>query len=375
MDIIISNAKELVDNGSQPSIEAAIQYVLNEGIFGIEGTQGGSTLNIASFEKLITLSNIPETIVSGEGTCCPDCNIYYLGNILRFLQYAETYTGGPLNCCLNTFIGVESRIVLQESIGALPQTCCNNFNSCINEILSLHKNDCYDCEDNFLNELDIILGAASNIQSGIVEYGTINGRSLLCDLITALKTNGLIEAGGDNCSTLSLLRSTLAIGIFVWCEKTCNLATEDNEPILTENSENIQPEVCPEETITTTTTTTIFPPPGGQSVQVLIGYQTTSPVEDIVLSNTLEDFCIFINNVANDNINGGLVFDYTTYYYVSSNNTLYNLVTNSIAEDGYYFIAPYGVLKVINGLVQVIQDQAEVFEICNITTTTTTTTI
>jgi hypothetical protein len=259
MDIIISNAKELVDNGSQPNIEAAIQYVLNEGIFGIEGTQGGPTLNIASFEKLVTLSNIPETIVPGEGTCCPDCNIYYLGNVFRFLQYIELYEG-PLNCCLNTFIGVEPRLLLQELIVVglgleYPQTCCNNFNSCINEILSLHKNDCYDCEDNFLNELDKILGATSNIQSGIVEYGTINGRSLLCDLITALKTNGLIEAGGDNCSTLNLLRSTLAIGIFVWCEKTCNLVTEDNEPILTENSENIQPEVCPEETTTTTTTT------------------------------------------------------------------------------------------------------------------------
>lgn len=254
MDIIISNAKELVDNGSQLSISAALQYVLNEGIFGIEGTQGGSTLNIASFEKLVTLSNIPETIVSGEGTCCPDCNIYYLGNILRFLQYAETY-GGPFNCCLNTFIGVEPRIVLQESIGALPQTCCNNFNSCINEILSLHKNDCYDCEDNFLNQIESILGGAGLLEGGIVEYGTINGRSLLCDLITALKTNGLIEAGGDQCLTLDILRYILGIGIFVWCEKTCNLATEDNEPILTENSENIQPELCPEETTTTTTTT------------------------------------------------------------------------------------------------------------------------
>jgi uncharacterized protein (TIGR02145 family) len=156
----------------------------------------------------------------------------------------------------------------------------------------------------------------------------------------------------------------MAQGVYDLLQETLKLTTNLNKQLCCEGSLPL-----------TTTTTTIFPPPGGESVTVLIGYQTISPVEDIVLSNTLEDFCIFVNNVLNNNINGGagFVFDPTTYYYISSTNTLYNLVTNSIAEDGYYFVFPGVVFKVINGLVQVIQSEAEFLEICNITTTTTTT--
>jgi uncharacterized protein (TIGR02145 family) len=97
---------------------------------------------------------------------------------------------------------------------------------------------------------------------------------------------------------------------------------------------------------------------------------------DIRFETGKNQFGIFINNTLNNNINpeSGIILDQTTYYYVSSNNTLYNLVTNSIAEDGYYLALSIGVIfQVINGLVQVINDN-DLFQLCNITTTTTTTT-
>ena len=121
---------------------------------------------------------------------------------------------------------------------------------------------------------------------------------------------------------------------------------------------------------TTTTTTTSIIPPGAVPVPVLIGYETISPVEDIVVSNTLEDMCIFANNAINNNITpGSAIIDQTTYYFDPETDILYNSVTNTFAEDGYYLSE--GIFQVIDGLIQVIDDP---FELCGITTTTTTTT-
>jgi hypothetical protein len=148
----------------------------------------------------------------------------------------------------------------------------------------------------------------------------------------------------------------MAQGIYDLLQETLKLTT------------NLNKQLCCEPTPpSTTTTTTTFIPPGGILVTVLIGYQTISPVEDIVLSNTSEDTCIFVNNILNANINfeSGIIFDQTTYYYVSSTDTLYNLVTNSIAEDGYYYTSSGGFIQVINGLVQVVNDN-DLFELCNI---------
>jgi hypothetical protein len=121
-------------------------------------------------------------------------------------------------------------------------------------------------------------------------------------------------------------------------------------------------------TTTTTTTTTLIIPPGAFPITVLIGYETISPVEDIVVSNTLEDMCIAISNLINFNINpGSAIFDQTTYYFDPETDILYNSVTNTFAEDGYYL--GDAILQVIDGVVQIIDP----YEICGITTTTTTT--
>jgi hypothetical protein len=117
----------------------------------------------------------------------------------------------------------------------------------------------------------------------------------------------------------------------------------------------------------TTTTTTTFIPPGAIQFPVVIEYETISPVEDIVVSNTLEDVCIAINNLINQNINS-VIFDETTYYFDSETLILYNSVTNTFAEDGYYIGDEF--LQVVDGVAQIIEDPLEV---CGITTTTTTT--
>jgi hypothetical protein len=122
---------------------------------------------------------------------------------------------------------------------------------------------------------------------------------------------------------------------------------------------------CP---TTTTTTTTTFIPPGAIQFPILIGYETILPVEDIVVSNTLEDMCLFVNNSNNENVNpDSLIVDGTTYYFDPETYILYNSVTNTFAEDGYYTGEPF--LQVIDGLAQIINP----FVLCVITTTTTTT--
>ena len=122
---------------------------------------------------------------------------------------------------------------------------------------------------------------------------------------------------------------------------------------------------------TTTTTTTIVIPPGAIQFPILIGYETILPVEDIVVSNTLEDMCLFVNNLNNENVNpDSLIVDGTTYYFDPETYILYNSVTNTFAEDGYYLSD--AILYVTNGLAEILTTE-DFVELCNFTTTTTTT--
>ena len=120
---------------------------------------------------------------------------------------------------------------------------------------------------------------------------------------------------------------------------------------------------------TTTTTTTTVIPPGAIPLPILIGYQTISPPENIVVSRSLESLCLVVTNIINYNVdlNSGVV-DYTTYYIDFDNSMMYNSVTNTFAEDGYYFTE--GIFYVTNGLFE----QVNPYVVCSITTTTTTST-
>jgi hypothetical protein len=243
MDTIVSTAKELFESGSQPSIGAAIQYVLNEGIFNIP-VSSTTSLNITSLvTSLPFLSSITQF---EQGTCCPDCNIYYLGSLGHFQQYYDSLIPSLSSCCLNIFSDVETKILLQEVYTNnefdFPELCCNNFNSCINDILASYKVDCYSCNnDGFLKQLEYLL------ESPIIEYGTIGGKSIVCDFLTALINNN-IDIDNDDCLFLSLLVELLQWGVVVWCKEFCDtvLAAEDNDEILTENNKNIQIEDCPQ---------------------------------------------------------------------------------------------------------------------------------
>ena len=132
------------------------------------------------------------------------------------------------------------------------------------------------------------------------------------------------------------------------------------------------PTVTPTVTPTNTPTpTTIFIPPGAVPIPVLVGYQTLSPVENIVISTSLEDMCLSFYNLSIDNINiESQVVDTTTYYFDFDTLTLYNSVTNTFAEDGYY-LTDAGILYVTNGLSEILTLE-ELLGLCpNITPTPT----
>jgi hypothetical protein len=248
MDIIVSKAKELVDSGTSPGYQSALYTILDQGI--VLPITGGCNINIISLPQ--SFNYFPTTQIC-ENTCCTDCNVYYLTDINNFNQYGSSMISFSNPCCVNTFMGIERNVLFQQYLSAenitLPETCCNNFQECVEDIITIPYSDCYDCQgkSGYEKQIDLLLDA------GIIEIGTINGRSILCDYLQALLDNE-IDLIGD-CSAIDYLISLLNSGVAIWCEETCNLATEDNELILTENSENIQPELCPEETTTTTTTT------------------------------------------------------------------------------------------------------------------------
>jgi hypothetical protein len=232
-DILLSNAKDLVENDSQPNIEAAITYLLNTGIFNIPGSNTSYTYNIASYETGISLA-LSDTL---SGTCCPDCNFYFLGNGEFIQQYATSIITDE-TCCLNIYSSVERYIVIDEIIKNelefVPPTCCNGFDDCIDAIVSLYKDPCYECDNIEFAEISDILR-----DYGIVEYGTIGGKSILCDFLSSFLSSGIDRR---QCNILNILRLINNIGLLVWCKEFCDtvLAAEDNDEILTENNETIQ---------------------------------------------------------------------------------------------------------------------------------------
>ena len=138
------------------------------------------------------------------------------------------------------------------------------------------------------------------------------------------------------------------------------------------------PTPTPTPTVTSTVTptptptpTTIIIPPGAIPILVLVGYQTISPPENIVVSYSLEDICTALTNLFSDNVvSDSDIVDSTTYYFDVETLMLYNSVTNTFAEDGYYF-TDAGILYVTNGLSEILTLE-ELLGICsNITPTPT----
>jgi hypothetical protein len=139
----------------------------------------------------------------------------------------------------------------------------------------------------------------------------------------------------------------------------------------------------PTPTITTTPTPTVTPtvtptptiviPSEAIPIPVAVRYQTLSPVEDIVVSSSLEDVCLLFYNLSIDNVNLDTeIIDDTTYYFDFDTLMLYNSVTNTFAEDGYY-LTEAGILYVTNGLSEILTLE-ELLGLCpNITPTPTTT--
>jgi hypothetical protein len=160
-----------------------------------------------------------------------------------------------------------------------------------------------------------------------------------------------------------IVGNVLGVGVPTTCSGVTPTPTQTptNTPTITET---------PTQTPTQTPTPTTFIPPGAIPIPIILEYQTLSPVEDIVVSNTLEDVCIFANNLETDNVNtNSYVLDSTTYYFDEETSMLYNSVTNTFAEDGYYISV--AILYVTNGLSQVFNLQ-EFLGLCpNITPTPT----
>ena len=122
--------------------------------------------------------------VNTKNLCCPDCptencgaGIYFLGTYEKFELFVEALEASNKQvnlCCTNYLMGNSNYSGAQtfySKFGCELYSCCNDFNSSfMNE---------------FLSQLILIAGINSLIvvndliESGIIEYSTINGHSSL----------------------------------------------------------------------------------------------------------------------------------------------------------------------------------------------------
>jgi hypothetical protein len=166
---LIEQVNEYIENNNNATICQAFENILNT--YGATG-------------EVLT---IPKT----DNYCCPDCtNVYFLGSLERFASVWSAITlRAPFDntCCFNSFMEIERYLILNEIIPQEKKTCCNGFSQCIDQMLNHHFLDkCDDCDYVFGD----IPGNLDEIMvQGIVEYNTIGGKSLFCELVNTYINN------------------------------------------------------------------------------------------------------------------------------------------------------------------------------------------
>ncbi len=141
--------------------------------------------------------------------CCPNCDVYMVGDVDIFLKFIEA-KGNNIQCCLNINSSIEEYIVLAESIGITSSgpgnvpilfenkklICCDQFQTCV---------------DSFKETLGII-NFFDLKNAGIVEYSKLPpDDDNLCFL------SNLLLSRYDKNTSLNYMQTILQKGIVIFC--------------------------------------------------------------------------------------------------------------------------------------------------------------
>ena len=121
--------------------------------------------------------------------CCPDCEVYFLGNVQPFLFLRETVTP---SCCLNESTNKDQYSDFIE-VGDSVKVCCNEFEPCLSNF-----------EENFITTI---------FDLGLIETSYYDNHSNLCilnDIIMGLPYSNITELN-------HIVDSILELGIVIWC--------------------------------------------------------------------------------------------------------------------------------------------------------------
>lgn len=189
-------------------------------------------LNDVSFLVAIQDALTNGFLIDSCDFCCPDCDIYYLGEVEEYLKLRETDIILE-GCCENIYASVETYLKYFEAFDPANQSqgqtpnfllqnvrCCStSFNHCIDELLKYFTdNNCVYISDSspdpssnspFSTTLmidDIIRDL------GIIEFGSFFGKTQICRLI-----QNLAYYSPNKCF-LDELSEFLKLGLVIDCE-------------------------------------------------------------------------------------------------------------------------------------------------------------
>lgn len=179
-----------------------------------------SETNNISFKDAITEILDNGFITNNCNICCPNCR-YVIGFNDIFTEYANVFINptppaSPLlgansatingyQCCIN----YSNYIIYLNNIEGYIQ-CCNNFQDCYMNIIKYFSD--HSCENgtNFINTLSDLISYI--LSSGIVESGSFNGNSQLCNIL-----DNFIKYSGEECFVESFIEF-FTKGLIIECD-------------------------------------------------------------------------------------------------------------------------------------------------------------
>ena len=139
---------------------------------------------VNGFNKLEALVRVLDGgfILNSCGMCCPDCT-YVFASKTTYQKFIDDITVfGTDICCFNQY----SNLNVISDIPFDAKTCCNNFIQCAESIFEyFSENNCEFYSDFGILSLSDLYSTILGI--GIVEQGTINGVSQVCNIFEHMK--------------------------------------------------------------------------------------------------------------------------------------------------------------------------------------------
>jgi hypothetical protein len=157
---------------------------------------------VNGFNKLEALERVLDNgfILNSCGMCCPPCSyiftngegynyiidaIFQTVTLSDQLLEANESNGADVTCCVNTYgFYIHPFPLLNNNSYNL--LCCNEFTNCAESIFEYFSEN--SCETSALWEIDDLSTLLITIiGNGIVEQGTINGESQVCNIFEHMK--------------------------------------------------------------------------------------------------------------------------------------------------------------------------------------------